>query len=183
MNSRAQAAAPFELLVAIIIMTFVIIIGSQMLGQVNTQICLNHVGSEMSDFVNYLEETSNKKTTNTFRFNPETICFDQSEHQMKIVREQDSKTCSNKCGIPQDTCYVMIFHTSDVAGGYKETCINLPVYTNFETDELACPTTSAELSGYIPIVPSQKIPFGNYVLKNISKVGETWPNICFYHKR
>jgi len=58
-NQKGQAAAPFELLVAIIIMTFVIIVGTQMLNRVNEQVCINHVESEMSKFVNYLEETAN----------------------------------------------------------------------------------------------------------------------------
>lgn len=181
MNNKAQAAAPFELLVAIIIMAFVLIVGSQMLNQVNEQVCLNHVESEMSEFVNYLEETANKKTTSKFAFQPTSVCFDQSRHIMKIVRERDAKVCSAKCGIPTDTCYVMIFFTDEVALGAKERCINLPVYTNFETNDSVC-TTLDDLSGYTPIVPSEKLPFGQYVLKNVAKVGETWPNICFYKK-
>ena len=182
MNSRAQAAAPFELLVAVIIMTFVIIVGSQMLGQVNDQVCMNHVENEISKFVNYLEETANKKSTSKFSFRPEKICFNQSTHVMKIVREMDVRVCSAKCGIPQDTCYVMIFYTPDVALGTKERCINLPVYTNFETNDSVC-TALGDLAGYSVVVPSEKLPFGSYVLKNVAKVGETWPNICVYAKK
>jgi uncharacterized protein (UPF0333 family) len=182
MNSKAQASAPFELLVAVIIMTFVIIVGTQMLNQVNSQVCLNHVESSMGDFVNYLEETANNKTTSKFSFRPESICFNQSQHIMKIVRERDVKVCSAKCGIPQDTCYIMIFYTPDVALGTEEKCINLPVYTNFETNDAICKTID-DLEGYSVVTPSEKIPFGSYVLKNVAKVGETWPNICFYVKK
>jgi uncharacterized protein (UPF0333 family) len=180
-NQKGQAAAPFELLVAIIIMTFVIIVGTQMLNRVNEQVCINHVESEMSKFVNYLEETANKKTTNQFIFSPQTSCFNQSSHEMKIVRGGDIRVCSAKCGISQDTCYIMIFYTPDVSLGFKERCVNLPVFTNFETADSIC-TTTGDLAGYSVIVPGEKIPFGSYILKNVARVGETWPSICFYKK-
>ncbi len=181
MFNKGQVTAPFELLVAIIIMAFVLIVGSQMLGQVTDQVCMSHVEKEMSEFVTYLEDTSNNKSTSKFIFSPQSVCFDDDEHIMKIVRERDSKVCSSKCGIPQDTCYIMLFHTSDVALGYKERCINLPVYTNFAVDDSTC-TTLDDLAGYMVINPSDKIPFGSYVLKNVARTGETWPNVCFYHK-
>ena len=50
MDFKAQMSSPFELLVAIIIMSFVVIIGSQMLANVNDQVCLAGIDKELTEF-------------------------------------------------------------------------------------------------------------------------------------
>ena len=75
----------------------------------------------------------------------------------------------------------MTFYTDELALGYKEKCLNLPVYTTFATSEEEC-ISSEELEGFSVIDPNERLPFGEYILKNVAREGDTWPNICTYYK-
>ena len=146
-----------------------------MLTTVSGQVCMNHVESSMDEFVKALEETANKKTTSKLIFRPETTCFNQSKHEMSITREQDSKVCEAKCGVPQDTCYLLTFKAEDIALAYKSKCIDIPAFTNFESDLFVCmPGEDEDNYEVIPI--GEKIPFGVYILKN-SNTAE-WTSVC-----
>jgi hypothetical protein len=184
-DSCAQMGEPFEVLVAVIIMLFALVIGSTILSQVNQTVCINNVEKEMDEFVGFLEETANFKTTTKFSFFPEGICFDQSKHIMSISRHRDPIYCENNCGEPQDTCYVMTFQTPDIPLGFKSKCLNIPTFTRFmdDYDAYFCfPGDSFDDSKYQVIGDGQKIPFGTYTLKNIDDESGA-NNICIIREK
>ena len=180
---KAQVSAPFELLVAIIIMGFVVIIGSQMLVAANQQVCMSSVDKEMTSFKLYLEDTANRKSSNKFDFQPES-CFDKAKAVIRIENVANSKQCAAKCGKPTDTCFIFTFYAPDIANGFREKCLNLPKYTSFFDDATNCstPDSGLDLDGYKAIKPSDGIKVGSYVLRNVSSAAETYPKICVFQR-
>lgn len=187
---KGQMSAPFELFVAVIIMGFVILIGTGMLDKVNDQVCLNSIDKQITDFKLYLEETANKKSSTKFGFWPDN-CFQESKAGINIQKKTSTTTCAAKCGKPTDSCFVIQFYSAELAGGFKEKCLNLPTYTSFYSDGENCfSSISAEdLDGYDAIDPMYggsgdeplKIRRGSYVIRNISAAGEVYPKICVYY--
>jgi hypothetical protein len=181
-GQRAQASAPFELFVAVIIMSFVIVVGYQVLAEVKKQVCLNSVDKEMTNFKYNLEDTVNRKSSTKFLFNPEGDCFESKDTIMKIQTETNKKVCDARCGYPADVCFIMIFNNPKVAMSFKAKCVDLPQYTNFPV-ELCNSGGGDDLTTYTPIDPmnGNLLP-GLYALRNISAAGETFPKVCVYYK-
>jgi len=176
--SRGQVSAPFELFVAIIIMTFVVLIGSQMIFNANTNVCLNSIDKAMTEFKGKLEETANQKSSTQFMFQPDK-CFDAKKAKISIEKFNTTRQCSAKCGKPWDSCFVLSFSSSELAA-YREKCLNLPQYTTFYSalDSAMCP----DIEHYTAISPANGgIKLGSYILKNVSSIGETWPKVCVYY--
>jgi len=182
LNKKAQMSAPFELFVAVIIMGFVIIIGSQMIGTANANVCINSVDKAMGEFKGHLEETVNQKSSSKFFFQPEK-CFDMKKTKISIDKISNSRTCAAKCGKPYNSCFVMSFYSSDLANGYIDKCLNLPTYTSFfSSDYSATCLAVGELEGYVAIDPANGgIKLGSYVLRNVSSAGDTYPKICIFY--
>lgn len=183
---RGQAAAPFELFVAVIIMTFVVIVGYQALTKVTTEVCLNSVDKAMSDFKTSLEGTVKMKSQNKLFFHPEESCFISKQTIMKIEVVSERQVCAARCGSPMDTCFVMTFSNPNIANAFKQKCLELPPYTNFDPD-MCAGAVDSELSGqgYSPIRPMEagQIGIGSYVFKNISPAGDTYPKVCIFYKK
>jgi len=179
-EQRAQASAPFELFVAVIIMSFVVIVGYQALEKVNTEVCLNTVDREMTKFKVSLEDTVVRKSQNKLFFSPDERCVSSKGTVMKIEFENDKAVCSARCNYPSDGCYVMTFSNPNIANAFKQKCLDLPPYTNFVND---C-TPGVGYSDYMPINPMDEgqIKMGSYVFSNISPAGDTYPKICVFYK-
>ncbi len=183
LGERAQAAAPFELLVAVIIMSFVMVVGYVVLDDVNTQVCLNSVDREMTEFKLAIEDSVSRMSSSPLTFRPEGSCFSSKKSMLQIYTEQTSTVCSAVCGFASNECYIMKF-SSDLPGSTKRKCLNLPPYTNFQTGD-TCTDTTLQGSGYNrtvdPTAQGQFLP-GSYVIRNISSVGDMFPKICVYYK-
>jgi len=179
-NSKGQVSAPFELFVAIIIMTFVIIIGIQMLSNIQAQVCMASVDKELTEFKSKIEDTANNMASNKFFFSPER-CFNENKATIKVETLSSTAQCSAKCGTPVDTCFTVVFYTADIPNGYKDKCLNLPTYTSFLTDPNTCPEEN-EVAGYTAIDPRDAIKLGQYVTRNVAQAGDTYPKMCVFYK-
>ena len=186
-NSKAQVNSPFELLVAVTIMTFVIIIGSQMIAATNDQVCLAEVEKELTEFkLNIENVSSNSGSSIKFDFRPnQKNCFNENNAIIKIVKYTDSKRCGAVCDKAVNSCFVLIFSASDLANGFKSKCLNLPIFTSFVKDGTNCPTNDAALAGYKPTNPSVGdlgLRSGSYILRNVAPAAKTYPFICTYRR-
>jgi hypothetical protein len=185
LNEKAQASAPFELFVAVIIMAFVVVVGYTMLERVNDEVCLNSVDKEMTKFKTNLEETVSRKSTKQFTFTPQDRCFSSKSTTMKIELERKRDTCAARCNYPSDQCYVMTYYNPNISEAFRQKCLDLPPLTTFLTG--SCPIEGTGDIGYTAIDPtnpadSNRIDKGSYITKNISPAGETYPRICVYYK-
>ncbi len=183
-NEKAQAAAPFELLVAVVIMGFVMVVGYVVLEDVNTQVCLNSVDREMTEFKLAVEDSVARMSSAPLTFRPEGSCFSSKKSLLQIYNEETRSVCAAVCGFATDECYIMKF-SSNLPGSTKRKCLNLPPYTNFQTGVSGmCGDQSLMGSGYSPIdptVPGGFLP-GSYVIRNVSPAGHQFPLICVYYK-
>ncbi|MDD4251110.1 MAG: hypothetical protein PHX27_02870 [Candidatus ainarchaeum sp.] len=187
-NEKAQSSSPFELLVAIIMMGFVIIIGSQMISSANHQVCLANVDKSMVEFKSMLEDTVTFRTSNKFDFRPNSSnCYKETKSTMKIEAIRNNpRYCGSICGKAIDSCFVMIFYTDSIANASKQKCLNLPPYTSFLWDNVSCPTNTESLSGYKaidPTKPNTNLSSGSYVLVNVAAAGDTYSKICTYVRK
>lgn len=180
-SKKGQVSAPFELLVAVIIMSFVVIIGSQMLSAANREVCVNNIDKELSEFKTMLEKTSSFKTSTKFNFENPDNCFNEKNAEIRIEKViKNPKLCSAICLSADNTCHIMNFIISK-SGITKQKCLNLSQFTVFRSD--GCDETGQELQGYYAVDPSKNLPIGNYILRNIAKSGDTYPVICTYYSR
>ncbi len=185
-SSKAQMSAPFELLVAVIIMTFVVIIGTQMLELSQKQVCLSSVDREISKFVINLQNSANNRSVVKFEFRPDN-CYNESKTVSKIFLFSDSHSCASRCGLSGiESCFVFVFNSADIPDGFRQKCIAIPAYTTFLGVDDKCDTTG-EFSGYLPINPladgSSIILPGSYVIKNVASAAQTYPELCVYVKK
>lgn len=186
-SNKAQMSSPFELFVAVIIMTFVVIIGTQMLNVSQQRICLSSIEGELSEFENNLQETANNRTATRFEFRPQN-CYNESESIVRIFRFDDSVVCGAKCGTSgMRTCHVLVFNTSDIPGGYIEKCLRISSNTSFaELNDPRCSTDELGLEGFTQIVPmgesGNNIFSGSYALRNVSTAAQTYPSICVFRR-
>ncbi|MEI7961790.1 MAG: hypothetical protein WCI04_05655 [archaeon] len=183
-ENKAQAAAPFELFVAVIIMAFVVVMGYTVLGTVNTEVCLNNVDKEMIKFKIALEDTANRNSSQAFSFMPPTACFDSKNTIMKIDVGKDS-TCASRCGSMLSECYIMTFSNPDISNAFKQKCIDLPQYTSFPTDAPLCDDSTLAGTGFSTVNPIEGgkagIQPGRYVVRNVSPTGDTYKKICVWY--
>ncbi len=181
MDSKAQSGAPFELLVAVIIMAFVLIIGAQVINSTNQKVCENNVQKEVLEFKGFLEDTVNRKSANKFVFYPDDPCFEVSKSVTKVEKLFDEKSCLANCGQPLSSCWVITFDSKEerTQSIYFRACVDLPAYTTF-----LGPTSDCYEEGYNVVDAMEKIPFGQYSLKYNSVGGDTSgvPKICVMHK-
>ncbi len=181
-NDKGQMNSPFELIVTMVIVTFVIILGSQILLFANDMVCQNNVQNEMSEFKGFLEDSASGRSSKEFTFYPNNPCFDPAKAVIKIERLTKQKECSIICGRPVDVCWRFIFNSNEQSGGiFIQRCLDLPGYTSFLSDSTNCSTTGTELDGFVALDPQNGLPMGSYVLRNISSVGESLPKICTFY--
>lgn len=181
-------SSPFELFVAVIIMTFVIIIGTQMLNQSQEQVCLTSIDRELTEFKINLEDTVNSRSATRFEFRPDD-CYNEAKAVVKIFRYNDAATCGSKCGVSGvESCFVLLFNASDISQGHREKCINIPAYTTFLGGSLGKDLcgVGADLQGFGPIFPvgtdGENLTPASYALRNVSDASETYPSICVYKR-
>ena len=187
-ENRAQAAAPFELFVAVIVMAFVMVMGYVVLNMVNTEVCLNQVDKEMGKFKTAFEDTVNRKSSNSFYFLPPAACFSSKETVMKLELIKQPRVCADRCGFPADECNVLTFSNPTVANAFKQKCVDLPQYTSImpKNDNVTCADDgSLSGNGFVIVDPRENgtaILSGQYVIRNVSPAGDTFPKICVWYK-
>ncbi len=180
MGKKAQMSAPFELMVAVIIMGFVILIGANLLDSMNRQVCLNTVDKSLSDFVALLEDTTNNRSSTGFHFSTQG-CFQDKKTTIKIEKRNTSKECSLLCSTPSsNSCYGITFFAENVPNAYISKCINIPGYTTFMSMDTCNERRDDESYKWVDVYDNLQV--GNYSLKNISTSGDTFPKICVYRK-
>jgi len=159
MDYKAQSGAPFELMVAVIIMAFVIIIGAQVMDSINRNICEDNVRKEVYELKGFLEDSSKALT--------------------KVEKLVDQKRCQANCDQPLDSCWVLTFDSRQEKSGsiYIRTCLNLPAFTTF-----LGPTSNCFEDGFVVVNATEKLPFGQYSLKYDSEGSGDTPRICTLHK-
>ncbi|MDD3159827.1 MAG: hypothetical protein PHQ98_02575 [Candidatus ainarchaeum sp.] len=189
-SNKGQMSAPFELMVAMIIMGFVIVVGYNLMASMQCNICQNDLDKAVTVFKSGLEKAVNNSTVEKFSFKYDG-CFKESLASARIVKYVDNlKACERACGEARSTCFVLIFNASDSScSPYVSKCLNIPDLTSFVSESTECEKDeSLQDYGVVSTLVSTDLKknnllMGQYVIKTVSSSSSFTPKICVYYKR
>jgi hypothetical protein len=181
LNQRGQEAAPFELLVAVIIMGFVIFVGLQAMDQLNREKCYNEINAKLEEMKTKLETVVTERSPQQITFNLSS-CFNPRDERVKIKDYSSPALCAEWCGATRNLCTLMEYYYSGEGGFSYRKCLDISPDTVFPYTVgmgSACPDRGAkeELVDF-----RDEIHQGHYLIVNKTSVTSTYPTICAYRK-
>lgn len=198
MNQKGQESAPFELLVAVIIMGFVMFVGMYAMTNLQREQCYNETLKTIQDFSRTLEEvaTTPGHIKNYNLAFPSGCGAGQKREIMigtrLVLTEQlflrawsNPEFCATKCESSGSLCVMLHYIRQDAYGITK--CINIPPDTVFPRQESAgtqggCANKINSSPAYELVNVRSDISEGYYLFQNISSPNSTNPVICAYRR-
>ena len=181
-NQKGQEAAPFELLIAVILMGFVIVIGTFAAMELEKQKGEQEINQKLEDFKEALESVSKGKGQYSVNLVLPRYGTDQT---LKMKQLSDPFRCSIYCGGSRAVCTIIEFNATGVKSMNK--CINISPLTEFEHQfgpPVYCPDRcNADELLFLEDWREESIPQGDYVLTSAYTAAATpVPIICAYRK-
>jgi hypothetical protein len=180
-NNSGQESAPFELLIAVIIMSFVIFVGLIAMGNLTEQKCYNETVAKLEEMKTKIETVVAEKTPQQINFRL-SACYDPDDEQIKIADYSEPAFCADYCGATKNLCTLLQYYyagRNDTGGFAKRLCLNISPDADFPKTG-NCP--SKEDEGYELVDFREEIVQGQYLLVNKTGVTSTFPTICAYRK-
>lgn len=190
-NKKAQIGAPFELLVAVVVMGFVILAGTYALSNLSESTCLGNKRQDLGELVTALRDVVLGSDL-TFRNISLTTkpCFNSRYEKIRLVAYNNQRKCTAYCG-GGNNC-LLLEYTYEVPGAtpgsYKDfkypippICTNLPSYISFANsgEESDCGINSGDHWIIINPIGDNGIPLGRYKIFRTSATGASTSKICF----
>ncbi len=171
LGKKAQVSAPFELMVAVILMTFVILAGLYAMNTLEKQKCENEVNKELEELKEAIELIAKGKGQHLVSF--ELPGCAQRNTEVKIVTHTDPYLCNILCGGSKTVCIVLTFDAEGVSSMVK--CLEISPLTQFAPDSCACPEDDYNLAkGW----QTGNIQQGTYLITSGYAVGGGTPIVC-----
>lgn len=182
LSSKGQESAPFELLIAVIVMTFVMLFGYRAMEEMKIKDCEAKINQELEKMRTAIESTVNQGSLERINFEIPR-CFENSRVKLNAVRNK--VVCSSICQEGRQECVSLDFW-SDVIN--RRVCVNIPMHTEFEGTSDGGPGTYCQdrRSETIPyyLVPFTDedvgVPNGSYILIKRTPPGWSKPVVCAY---
>jgi hypothetical protein len=140
-SNRAQASAPFEVLVAVILMGFVIMAGTWALINLNQSVCIGNKRqsmSEMKGVIEYIIMGSDLAVKNVkFDIQP---CFNEKFEAITLKTYHNETLCTSFCNAGGD-CTLMEYVYDDDKTTKRPIvpmCLNLPTAINYASSAEGC---------------------------------------------
>ena len=186
LDQRAQESAPFELMVAVVIMAFVIFVGFQAMERLRDEQCFAKIDKTLEEFKTKLEIAVTQKSPQTIPF----ILAECSSPGKQDIRIQDWDSaifCAGLCRSAEITCTSLEYFdkTPGKIKGIRK-CLNIPPDTIFSPQ--ATPGRCASIDNvdqrqaYVLQDFKQGIPLGTYLLINKTFATDTFPQMCAYQR-
>jgi len=130
--NKGQEEAPFQLLVAVILMTFVIIVGLNAMNEASKQKCFNTTEKLMNDLKLAIEKTAVYQQPANVNFSLPNCTKKES---FVLFNSDEPRLCQRLCLNPSSSCLILRYSTSDVTG-IQDKCIDVTSSTqfNYESD-------------------------------------------------
>ncbi|MEM4662991.1 MAG: hypothetical protein QXM75_03135 [Candidatus Diapherotrites archaeon] len=174
-DEKAQESAPFEVLIAVIIMGFVLYIGFMVMNDMLKQDCNNRLRESIEKFRSEIENVSELRTSSKFYFGPPTCYKDQ---RIRVVSVTDEVICASTCDTATLSCLFILLDSRDYAERF---CLKTALQIYFPTTYENCPDRTSE--GYKLIDLRDGMPLGYYDLVNETPPKQTFPIVCAYYKK
>ena len=127
LSQKGQEAAPFELLIAVITMTFVIVVGLNAMSTLLRAQCEGKIDQNMEELKTALETVAKGEGKKTVAYDMPS-CFNQNDSSLRIVSRDDRATCSFHCGGLRYECTLLFFSSPDFS---SIKCLNISSATDF----------------------------------------------------
>ncbi len=183
-SNKAQMSAPFELLVAIIVMIFVVAAGSYVLANLNENTCLGNKRQEMSNLVSSLREVvlGSDLAYRTIDFSTKA-CYNENNEQTYLrVVDNDRDVCERFCGSGTSCILLQYQYVDEVKLDYKypidPVCTYLPTNLVFGSN-VDC-GINPDLTNEEAIDPTEEnsnIKRGTYKIYKLSDSGPLY-KVC-----
>ncbi len=181
MKNKAQESAIFELLVAVVIMGFVIVIGLNAMDTITKEQCKTKTEASLDALKTKIEAVVNSRSPQSFTFRT-SGCVSSKNEVIKLIDMDNPELCASYCETNKPVCSLLVYTDQSPKQRIPTIikCVNINPATNFVSATGGrCP----EKEGYVLINFNQKIEQGYYVLENMTKIEETFPTICAYLKK
>jgi len=187
-SAKGQESAPFELLIAVIIMTFVMMFGYMAMEDYQKMQCKAGINQELERMRDAIESTVNQGSVSKVDFKIEQ-CFKKSRTVLNTVSNRT--VCSRICQEGRQECVSLDFWSD---GHNRRVCVNIPLHSQFEG--VSDPSAGA-YSGYCSDksnpatnpIPYELLPIGNddvgvpngsYLFVDSTPPGWSKPIVCAY---
>jgi len=173
LNSRGQEAIVFEVLIAVILMTFVFVIGGFAMNSLNQTKCSKEIDLSMSKLATSIEKAGAISIGSySYKFSP-SACFQNNKTDYELIVAEGS-LCSSYCP-GSSYCYLLQYsNEEDPVSPVRFRCVNISRYISINPGG-TCPV----LPGAYDLLPE---PFifgaGSYVFQSKSL---TNPTMCIYY--
>ena len=181
LSQRGQESAPFELLIAMVLMGFVIVVGFNALDRLNFEICKGNMNQGMEQIRGAIETVVKNKSKADVSFELPN-CFREEESKLRILDSEDEAYCSTYCGGGVRSCKVLSFYNplfSDTK------CLRVSQATTFPREAPCNPQVFGEAGDY-EIADWQDqdsgIRTGRYTLKAEFNLFSKTPEVCVYQR-
>ncbi|GEM_PF-5792617 len=172
MNAKGQEGAPFEVLVSVVIMSFVIVVALNAINTVGDEQCKAQIKKEASTLKAKIQDVVKGNDSALHFFPPK--CFEQENEVMKLQVIHSEQLCSYYCGGTKRECLVFLYDSPKFS---EILCLeSASVNTTFYMDPGVCP----DRDGFVPKIFLDGIPRGTYNLVNKSGSDSAFPKICAY---
>lgn len=178
LDSKGQEAGPFELLVAVIMMGFVLVVGYQAIQAVNEQNCTQNIEKALNGFKSSLETVASSNQNEELNLDIKP-CWPEKDQTLTLNFEQDPQKCSNYCSSARSACIILVYSNPGIFSSHK--CINIKTSTVFETSSDRC----VYRDGYelYELFKADTIPDGLWFFKNITPASNSdYPVICAFRQ-
>lgn len=133
-SNKAQASAPFEVLVAVILMGFVIMAGTWALINLNQSVCVGNKKQSMSEIKGLIEDVvlGSDLAEKNVKFDIQP-CFNEKFEKITIKTYSNETLCNAFCN-SGDTCTLMEYVYDDNKTRkvpIPPMCFNLPTSINY----------------------------------------------------
>jgi hypothetical protein len=192
-KDKAQVSAPFELLVAIIVMAFVILAGTYALNNLSENTCLGNKRQNFSELVTALRDVTlgSDLTYRDVDFRTKA-CFNEKYEFVQLNTYEDSGKCSAYCGTGSN-CLLLEYKyqkDDDYKFPIEPICTHLPSTVNFATSLSECGDDDLLEEDYTLINPKGltkdnqgNIPNGRYKIYRANQESANTTVICLLRKK
>jgi len=181
-NEKAQESAPFELLIAVVIMCFVLAVGITAMGQFNCDKCYGETNAKMEEMKTKIETVVTQKSPQTASFRLGS-CFKDTEEAIRIRDFSDPQFCVQYCGSAKTPCIMLQYnYTGKDCGAFSiMKCLGIAPDAVFAAESGEDEGHRCKAMEKMELVNfRENIPQGNYLLLNKSRANDQSPTICAY---
>ncbi|MDP6670839.1 MAG: hypothetical protein QGI60_03415 [archaeon] len=179
-NSKGQESAPFELLIAVIIMGFVIFAGMQAMRQLWLQKCFGTTDAKLEELKTLVETSVSQKSPRTINFRL-SGCFNEGDETIEITDRDEPGVCADYCGSPKPLCSLLEYSNDGTSSFTMIKCLEIPPDTFFPSQKYSGGSCSPRDKSVL-IDLEDDMPQGDYLFVNETLATDTFPTICAYRK-